>query len=78
MMINLVRFALEHESSNARAVSSRGTFMGYSLDGKAINMDEVPQEYIERVISEKNRTEEAVLSWEKNVKEDAGTQKKAV
>jgi lipopolysaccharide/colanic/teichoic acid biosynthesis glycosyltransferase len=78
MMLNLFRFALEQKSSNARAVSSRGTFMGYSSDGRAINMDEVPQEYIERVIMERDRTEEAVLTWKKNVKEEVGTRKKAV
>lgn len=52
--------------------------MGYSSDGRAINMDEVPQEYIERVIMERDRTEEAVLTWKKNVKEEVGTRKKAV
>lgn len=80
MLLNLIRFALERKSSNARAVSSRGTFMGYDLDGRAINMDEVPQEYIDRVIAEMNKTEEAVFSWKKNVKvkEEMETQKRAV
>lgn len=48
MALNLVRFAFDAKSAEARAkVSSRGTFMGYDLDGNAINVDGVPQEYID-------------------------------
>ena len=49
MLLNLVRFAFDKKSSNARATAQRGTFMGYDLDGTAINMDDVPQEYIDAV-----------------------------
>lgn len=49
MFANLVRFATDTKSKNARAESNRGSFMGYSLDGRAINMDEVPQEYIDEL-----------------------------
>lgn len=52
MIYNLVRFALDRKSTNARAIASRGTFMGYDLDGRAINLDDVPQEYIDRVVYE--------------------------
>lgn len=52
MIYNLIRFALDRKSANARAVAARGTFMGYDLEGRAINMDEVPQEYIDRVEAE--------------------------
>lgn len=48
MVANLVRFALDPESSFARSVSSRGSFMGYSRDGGAIALSEVDQEYIDR------------------------------
>lgn len=49
MLINLARFAVDRKSRNARATAQRGTFMGYDLDGTAINMDGVPQEYIDAV-----------------------------
>lgn len=66
MIYNLVRFALDRKNTNARAVSSRGTFMGYDLDGRAINMDDVPQEYIDRVKAEMDGTEKPVLIWRKD------------
>lgn len=51
MLINLVRFALDARSAEARAlVKSKGTFMGYSPEGKAINLAEVPQELIDEVV----------------------------
>ena len=49
MVVQLIRFALDKKSANARAMVSRGTFMGYSEDGRAINMDEVPETYINAV-----------------------------
>lgn len=67
MIYNLFRFALDRKSTNARAVSARGTFMGYDLDGKAVNMDDVPQEYIDRVMEEMDGTEEPVLVWRKEL-----------
>lgn len=48
MFANLVRFALDRKSAQARATAARGTFMGYSLDGDVITLEEVPQEYIDR------------------------------
>jgi len=68
MIYNLVRFALDRKSVNARAVAERGTFMGYDSDGKAINMDDVPQKYIDRVANEMNGTEEPILVQRKNNK----------
>lgn len=47
MLVNLFLFAIDRKSSEARASSKRGTFMGYSLEGRAINLDDVPQEYID-------------------------------
>lgn len=52
MIVNLVRFALDRKSAAARACTQRGIFMGYDLDGAAINLSGVPQEYIDRIESE--------------------------
>lgn len=49
MMVRLVQFALDRKSAVARANVKRGIFMGYSLEGKAINMEGVTQEYIDRI-----------------------------
>lgn len=62
MIYNLFRFALDKKSANARAVSSRGTFMGYDMNGNAINMDDVPQEYIDRAVSEMDDMKKTKLS----------------
>lgn len=47
MFVSLLRFAFDSKSANARAVAKRGSFMGYSLDGKAINDAEIPIEYLD-------------------------------
>lgn len=47
LCFQLVRFAFDRKSANARTAAGRGTFMGYDLDGNAINLDGVPQEYID-------------------------------
>ena len=49
MAVNLVRFAFDRKSAAARAVARRGSFMGYGLDGRAINDADIPAEYIEWV-----------------------------
>lgn len=59
MLFNLVRFALDRKSSDARATAQRGTFMGYDLNGVAINMDGVPQEYINAVCSSGMESDDA-------------------
>lgn len=47
MCWNLVRFAFDRKSVEARArVTTRGTFMGYDTSGVVINLDEVPDEYL--------------------------------
>lgn len=46
MMVNLFKFAFDSKSANARAVAKRGSFMGYDLDGRAINDAEIPEEYV--------------------------------
>ncbi|RDB63926.1 sugar transferase [Gordonibacter sp. 28C] len=51
MFANLVRFALDSKSANARSTSKRGTFMGYDENGSAINLDGVPVEYAEKILS---------------------------
>lgn len=47
LCFRLIQFALDQESAKARAGVQRGIFMGYDLDGNAITLDEVPQEYID-------------------------------
>lgn len=47
MLANLVRFAFDSESAGARAVASRGSFMGYNMDGIAINDAQIPQSYVD-------------------------------
>ncbi len=49
MVINLVRFALDRKSANARAGAKRGTFFGYDQKGNAINLDEVPQYIVDEL-----------------------------
>lgn len=50
MVINLVKFALDHKNSTQRGTAVRGGFIGYSEDGRAIDLSEVPESYIERVV----------------------------
>lgn len=48
MMVMLVRLALDRKATTARSsVASKGSFMGYDENGTAINLDAVPQEYID-------------------------------
>lgn len=46
MCFQLVQFALDRKNMSARSVAKIGTFMGYDLKGTAINLEQVPQEYI--------------------------------
>jgi len=51
MFANLVRLVFDRNSTAARAVgSARGIFTGYDLDGNAITLDQVPQEYLEAAV----------------------------
>lgn len=66
MIWRLIKFALDRKSTKVRATGKRGIFMGYSLDGRAISLEEVPQSYIdecEKWIEEKdrNKSKEVVL-----------------
>lgn len=47
MLFNLLRFALDRKSSKARVFAERGSFMGYNMNGRAINLDEVDDYYID-------------------------------
>jgi len=53
MVVNLIRFMLDRKSANARATADRGTFFGYNLKGKAINLDGVPQEIVDKLFDKK-------------------------
>lgn len=58
MFLNLVRFAFDRKSAAARATAQRGIFMGYGEDGCAINLNGVPQEYVD-MFGEESVTAEA-------------------
>lgn len=47
MVWRLIKFALDRKSSKIRAAAKRGIFMGYSLDGRTIGLEEIPQSYID-------------------------------
>ncbi|WP_296242807.1 sugar transferase [uncultured Faecalicoccus sp.] len=49
MCIKLIQYALDRKSSNMRSNATRGIFMGYSLEGVAIDLDGVPQNYIDEI-----------------------------
>lgn len=46
MIWRLFIFTFDKRSAEARAIASRGIFMGYDLNGCAITLDEVPESYI--------------------------------
>ncbi|MCI1479664.1 MAG: sugar transferase [Eggerthellaceae bacterium] len=46
MLRKLIKFALDRKSAQARAVASRGSFMGYDFNGAAINDAQIPEEYV--------------------------------
>lgn len=60
MLLNLFLFMLDRKSAAARATARRGIFMGYDLEGKAINLDQVPQEYVDRAEEEFLEKEDCV------------------
>lgn len=66
MFFNLIRFAFDRKTSKARSTGNRGTFMGYSKEGIAITLEQVPQEYIDWVLrrSEADRQNENATSEE--------------
>ena len=49
LLKNLIKFALDNKSADARALAGRGSFMGYSLNGTAINLDDVDEYYIKMI-----------------------------
>ena len=51
-MINLLRFALDRKNTELRGAAKRGDFIGYSSDGRAIDLAEAPEIYIRRAIEE--------------------------
>lgn len=60
MIFNLFRYAFNKKNASARAAAKRGTFMGYDVLGNAINLDDVPQEYIDRVALEMEKNEKLI------------------
>lgn len=49
-VVNLIRFTFDRKNTTVRANAIRGDFMGYDIQGKAINLAEVPDTYIDMVI----------------------------
>lgn len=47
MVGRLVHFALNRKAASNRVTAERGSFMGYDFNGRAINMEDVPQSYID-------------------------------
>lgn len=48
MLLSLIQLVFDRKTTATRSsVTSKGSFMGYDMDGKAINLDGVPQEYID-------------------------------
>lgn len=56
MMTNLVRFALDQKNTELRGEAKRADFIGYSPNGRAIDLEEVPEIYIQRAIEENEST----------------------
>lgn len=52
MVFNLIRFTFDKKNAEVRSAAGRGDFIGYSEDGRAISLKEVPDEYIEKIIDE--------------------------
>ena len=42
------------------SISNKGSFMGYDMDGKAINFDEIPQKYIDYYETHHSWKDEAI------------------
>ena len=56
-LIHLVQYALDKKNSDARAgVLEKGIFMGYSEDGKAINLSQIDDSYIEEALKDPEHT----------------------
>lgn len=52
MMVNLLRFALDRSNTELRGAAKRGDFIGYSSEGIAVDLSEVPEIYIQRAMAE--------------------------
>lgn len=52
MVINLIMYALNRKSSTARGGAARKSFIGYSVDGKAIAIDDLSAEEIKAILDE--------------------------
>lgn len=49
MCIRLVQYAFSRKNSTARSEAGHKTFEGYTVDGKVLTVEEIPQEYIDWV-----------------------------
>ncbi len=60
MVFNLIRFTFDRKNAALRAAANRGSFLGYSEDGKAISEYDLPQEYYDW-LNEKHGTAAVAL-----------------
>ncbi len=54
MFIRLIQFTFNRKNAESRGNGNNGIFMGYDLSGKAIRLEEVPDEYILRIYNDQN------------------------
>lgn len=54
MCIRLMQYAFDKKNSTIRSEAGFKIFEGYTVDGVAMTVDQIPQEYIERIIEKHN------------------------
>lgn len=52
MIFKLIRYTFDRKTSMMRAQCRKGSFLGYSKDGKAISNIDITEEEAEKIISE--------------------------
>ena len=57
LLANLIRLTFDKESARQRSSATKGIFMGYSAEGKAITLDDVDERYLAFVEEERMRDE---------------------
>ena len=58
MCIRLVQFALDRKNIEARAsATSKGIFMGYNESGEAINLEQIPEDVVQRWYKQRNEAQ---------------------
>lgn len=50
MCLNLIKFAFSSQAASSRGEANRGAFMGYSMDGEAIDINAVDDDFAVKVV----------------------------